>query len=222
MKKARAVFLLIGCLAIAPVAARAGDPVPTKVNVQLRDTPFRAAVERLFQGTGRTYRVEPDVPDTPVTLNVQAADIDVAVRLVSRLANVGTRTEGATTVFFKKAEPQAFRPPVVEVNPLPSPAPRGRASEEWIRIPLRFASVDVLAAVLGGAVLPTEADLQLGTRGAGGGFGGYNSGGYLSGYGSQGGFGGLGGRVGGHGVPGNGGWIGGPFSLSPLTGRGPG
>ena len=194
MMKAATVMLLLGALAVVPHAARADEPRETRVNLQLRDTAFRTAVERLFQGSGRQFTIEADVPNAPVTLNVQNADLDVAVRLVARLANVGARSEGATTVFFKKAEPQAFQPPVVEREPpLFTPPLRGEEALVLEKIPLRYASVDVLAPLLGGRVLPSEVDLFFGTRGTGGVFQSN------SGYGS--GFGGLGGYGSGYGGP---------------------
>lgn len=84
--------LMLGCLTgpALPVSAQVAPGAATvpvverKVSLQLQDVPLRQALDRLFQGTGLRYAVEPDIPNVPVRMVAQDVSLDTALRLLVR------------------------------------------------------------------------------------------------------------------------------------------
>lgn len=76
--------LLLCLAALSPAAAA---PSPNR-SVDYRDVPLRQATERIFQDSGFTLTVEPNVPNVPVTLRLKDVPMETAARLVVRMAGV--------------------------------------------------------------------------------------------------------------------------------------
>jgi type II secretory pathway component GspD/PulD (secretin) len=83
------VFLALSvCLPVACARAQGKDPAEKKVSVDLHNTPLRKAIEKLFEGTGLQYAIEPAVPDVPITLTLKDTPFRDAVSRLVRIANV--------------------------------------------------------------------------------------------------------------------------------------
>jgi hypothetical protein len=185
-------------------AARAPErQAGREVTLSLRDVPLRAALQMLFEGSGRQHAVEPAVPNVPITLDIRAVPFDTALRMLTRLAGVTFSKDGE--IFIVRQRQPA--PELLAQNPYDPPAPVEPAAAAggatWEKIPLNYIHPVVLAAVLGGQVIPTEDQVIGGLGGYGGGLGGY------------GGLGGLN-AGGGYGLPNTGGL--GNFGNSSLNG----
>jgi hypothetical protein len=169
---------LVTLLASAGARAQdaAGADPTTKITLDLRDVPFRTAIEALFERTGLQYAVEPAVPNIPVTLTVRDIDFTTALRTLTRLAGVTYRKESTIYVI-------GLRPPPTtqtdissqELAPTTSPEQQ-LADQTWEKIPILFNSYQIMAYAFGGSTLPTEADLFGLSTGGGGGFGGGSTG----------------------------------------------
>jgi hypothetical protein len=216
-----ALVTLVSGPTLAALAAEAPSDEPT-VSLTLRDTPLRAALELLFQQTGKQHAVESSVPNIPITLNLRDAPFATALRVITRLAGVTYRKDGEITVIGLRPPPAVESAAAIEVTPPEATERRGETVE---KIPVLYGNAAILGYVFGsGGVIPTEEALGLG-NGAGGygpgnGFGSFGAGGLGtgigSGLGSFGPFGGLGssgglngftgfGNTGGIGNPGTGG-----------------
>jgi hypothetical protein len=184
--------------------------VARPVTLRLRQTPLRAAIQMLFRGTGLQHAVEPTVPNYPITLDIRGIPFKTALRTVMRLApGVTYRKMGEVYVIgLRQPAPvvtQNYQPPA-PVEPLAA------SEQSWEKISLQYIHTLVLAAVLGGHVVPREDQVMPGLGGYGaGGYGGYGgesygslSGGGLgqAGYGSY-GYGGLNGSYRGSGASGS-------------------
>jgi hypothetical protein len=98
------VILLIS-LASLPVHSLAAAPAAEQnVSIELKEVPFRQAVERLFRGTGMAYTIEPDFPDVPITLRLQDVPFAVALRSLTRLADGTFRRQNGKWVIGRRQE----------------------------------------------------------------------------------------------------------------------
>lgn len=91
MKPARLVIgLLVGTTLLPSAAVRAQEtrevPEVRRINLNLKGTPFRRALEQVFLPGGLRVKLEADVPGLPVTLTLKEVDQDTAFRLVMRQA----------------------------------------------------------------------------------------------------------------------------------------
>jgi hypothetical protein len=76
---------LLLCLGVLSPAAAASNP---KRSVDLRNVPLRRATEGIFQDSGFTLTIEPNVPNVPVTMRLKDVPMETAARLVVRMAGV--------------------------------------------------------------------------------------------------------------------------------------
>src|SRR5215212_4877527 len=175
-------------------AARAQETATTEamITLDLRDVPFRTAIEALFEKTGLQYAVEPGVPNIPVRVTVRDIDFTTALRTITRLGGATYRKEGPIYMVGLRQPPQP-QELTSEIAPEVAPADQ-LADQTWEKIPILFNSYAVMAYAFGGQVLPTE-DQFVNGGGGGGGFGG-GQGGFGGGQGGLGG-GGFGGGQGG-------------------------
>ncbi|HTE17446.1 MAG TPA: STN domain-containing protein, partial [Armatimonadota bacterium] len=65
------------------------DRARQTASVNLKEVRLRAALAALLAGTGEKYTVEPNVPDVPVTLNLQDVEVRAGLRLLIDRATVG-------------------------------------------------------------------------------------------------------------------------------------
>ena len=199
-------LLLGGAVAVVParsVFAFQGQAAGGErlISVNVKDIPIKSAIDLIFSGSGTQYVVEPNVPNVPVTLNIQGKPMEQILRILIRSA--ASQIPGLT----QKREGDVYiigiRPPAPEpTNTTEEPAPEDQSTLSdvtWEKIPIQFNSYLLMAVAFGGTILPTEDQLQ----GGGGGGGGFGGGG--------GGFGGGGGGLGGGGFGGGGGLGGGGF-----------
>jgi hypothetical protein len=122
--------LLLGAPGAALPAPTGPASAPTKpVTLHLRATPFRQAVAALFQGTGQTLQVRPDIAGTSVTLDLQNVEFQTALRRLLDAAGAAYRLEtpdraGRTIwVFFRRPpRPRATAAPVPTAQPAATPA----------------------------------------------------------------------------------------------------
>ena len=175
-----------------PEAAPAAATAETKITLDLRDVPFRTALEALFEKTGLQYAVEPQVPNTPVRLTIRDIDFTTALRTVTRLGGATYRKEGPIYVVGLRQVPPP-QPVAEEVAPETAPVETGK-QVIWEKIPILFNSYAVIGQAFGALGLPTEIP-QSGSSGYSGGYGGFG-GGFNSQNGLNSSFGGLNGGLG--------------------------
>lgn len=175
-----------------PATGAAPPPVTadTKITLDLRDVPFRTALEALFEKTGLQYAVEPQVPNPPVRLTIRDIDFTTALRTVTRLGGATYRKEGPIYVVGLRQAP----PPQPVAEELTPAAPVETPKQViWEKIPILFNSHAVLGLAFGALALPTELPPANGSGSGSAGFGNGRLGnlnGLNGGLGS--GFGGLG------------------------------
>jgi hypothetical protein len=95
-------------------------PAERKITLSLRGVPLRAAVERLFEGTGEQFAINPDVQNVPITLELNGIGLHAALRLVLRQA--AEKQPGLTfskdgSIFLVKVRRDSPAPAVVEEAP---------------------------------------------------------------------------------------------------------
>jgi type II secretory pathway component HofQ len=78
------------------------------VTFAVQGVPLRSALARLFQGTGLSYAVSPDVPDPLVTLSIQGVPFGTALQTLTRVADVSYRRENG--VYVISVRPQGAEP----------------------------------------------------------------------------------------------------------------
>lgn len=89
--------LLLGTLLALSLTTVAGFARPAagagiderKLTVAINNRPLRQALEDALTNTGIAYRVEADVPDPRVSLNVREVSAPVLIRLLTRTASMG-------------------------------------------------------------------------------------------------------------------------------------
>ncbi len=146
MRSVLLVTLLLAGVALPVVNAGAQEP---KVTLNVRDTPFRTALELVFKNSELQYVVEQQVPNVPITLNVKDLSVDAAVRLLIRLSGVPNLT-------FEKSGGRLFH---IRIRRAPRPLreieefPDEIEPLQWEKILLSFSDATVIARAFGGKVL---------------------------------------------------------------------
>lgn len=163
-----ALPLVLACAAQAGVP-HAAPPART-VTLQLRNTPLRAAVGRLFEGSALVHAVDPAVPDVPLTLNVVAEPFPAALRGLmreasARLPGLTCTGDGFYYVTFRPgfSAPRGVAGTGASSAPEEVEAPTEEVAAEndelhWEKIPLNFADVAQVVVLCGGTVTPALAD----------------------------------------------------------------
>jgi hypothetical protein len=128
-----------------------------RVTLDLREVPLAAVLEALFTQAGLPYAVEPNTPGVLLTLRLTDVDFPTALRAVLRLAGATSRQENGVTFIGPRVRERVAAAP--DYYLAPQPAPRAAAEQAWEKIPLRYISVELLVAVLGGGVVPPETQL---------------------------------------------------------------
>jgi hypothetical protein len=187
------IALAVPLFALRPSPAHAEDAsgAGSRINLTLRDTPLRTALELLFQQSGLQHAVEAAVPNVPVTVNLRETTFASALRVLTRLAGVTYRKEGDVYVITLR-QPPAVEPTTTEAA---VPEPPQRSTEPTVeKIPVLFNDAVIFAYAFRGSVLPTPDQVQSGGIGQGGGYGNGLTGGFGgpgAGLGMGGGIGGL-------------------------------
>lgn len=183
--------------ALLPAAVPAATSGGTPVTLHLRDTPLRAALQMLFEGSGLQHAVEPGVPNYPITLEIRDVPFNTALRTLLRLAPGVTYSKDGEIYMVGLRRPAPELPANNAEPPLPAET-AGQAGEgHWERIVLNYLHPAVLAYVMNGVLIPTEEQILSGLGGPGGG----GAGGI---YGGSGGLGATGTGSLGYGIPGYG------------------
>jgi hypothetical protein len=156
------------------------------VTLSLREVPLRAALQMLFEGSGRQHAVEPGVPNMPITLDIRDVPFDTALRMLTRLAGVTFSKDGEIFIVRQRQPAPELLAQNLYEPPAPVEAAAAAGGPTWEKIPLNYIHPVVLAAVMGGQVIPTEDQVIGGPGGNGGGFGGYGG---LGGLNAGGGYG---------------------------------
>jgi hypothetical protein len=104
MKVALVLVVMVFGSGLALAAAAGDDPQPTsdkKVTLQLSDTPVIDAIDRLFQGTGYKYTIEPGVSGR-ISLGFKDVPFEQAIRDVAEASGLTYRASGGRYVFAPK------------------------------------------------------------------------------------------------------------------------
>jgi hypothetical protein len=130
--------------AVPDVAAPAEKPL----SLDLRQLPFRKAVEQLFQLSGREYALSPDTPNALISLRLRDVDFATALETLLRLAGVTYRQEGRLYV-IGPGTGDARGAPAAEPAPAPDAADPAeiRIDLSLDRVPLRLALETLFAQV---------------------------------------------------------------------------
>lgn len=139
MKPARLVMGLLVGTTLLPSAATCAQEMTKvlevrRINLNLKGTPFRRALEQVFLPGGLRVKLEADVPMLPVTLTLKEVDQDTAFRLVMRQAKKQVRdlqyeaTDEGYRIFLgappeEKVTPYPLTPQPNLPEPLAPPTP---------------------------------------------------------------------------------------------------
>jgi len=98
----------VTCIALissaAPIsAAENAEPGPT-INLELKDTDVRSAIEALFRGTGKNYAIDANVTGTISALSIKDVSFDTALRSLTKSAGLVYRQDGG--VYIISMRPQ--------------------------------------------------------------------------------------------------------------------
>jgi hypothetical protein len=128
-------------------AAPAPSPPEHLASLELHDVPLRAALQRLFRGTGLAYAVDPAVPDVPVTASFH--DLPLAKALSSLLEAGSTRLPGLTF----QVGAGVF---LITDQPVPIPDAASGETEEpiWFKIRLNRLDARELAVFFDWPIFP--------------------------------------------------------------------
>lgn len=202
-----ATCAIVLCIA-APLTAQATKPNDS-VNIELKDTEVRSAIEVLFRNTGRNFSVDQNVQGTIAALSIKDVPFDTALKSLSKSAGLVYRVDGGVYIISKK--PDAVPESISAAQPLVDTTPIEDTTVSEIRIekiPLNNVSASEILSILNGE------NRQYGGYGLGNGYGYGNygnnryGGGYGNGYGNygtnyQGGYNGYGRNNGSYGNYGN-------------------
>lgn len=190
---AAALILPIG------VGVLAAEAEQSNVNLDLKDTDVKSAIEALFRGTGKNYSIDSNVSGVVSALSIKDVPFDTALRSLTKSAGLVYRQDGG--VYLISAKPNAAD---VAAAPMPIadiPAVDATTDEPEIKIekiPLNNLSASEILSMLNGADsnrtyggygMGSWGMNNYGTSGRyGSGYGSYGSGygSYGSGYGSYG------------------------------------
>jgi hypothetical protein len=77
-----------------PAELRGDGVIERRISLKLAQVPLRVAIDTLFARTGEQYSVNPDVPNVPITLELQDVGFQAALRFILRKA--GEQVSGLT------------------------------------------------------------------------------------------------------------------------------
>ena len=102
--------LSVGILLLALVAAAGparGDPAAEPIDLSLRQVPLRAALERLYAGSGVRVEYPDDLSNPPVTASLHGVPRDTALRVLLRQAGGMAARRAPGAVIITAAPPPA-------------------------------------------------------------------------------------------------------------------
>ena len=178
----------VACIALtacaAPILAAETAESNGTVNLELKDTDVKSAIEALFRGTGKNYAIDTNVTGTISALSIKNVSFDAALRSLTKSAGLVFRQDAGVFIISMRPDTSQTTPPgsgggaVAEIPAVEAPT----AAEVRIeKIPLSNVSASEILAILQGG----------GNTGYGSGYGNrYGSGqGYGQGYGQGQGYG---------------------------------
>jgi type II secretory pathway component HofQ len=162
------------------------QPQPPKatdtVNLDLKDTDVRSAIEVLFRNTGKNFTVDQNVQGTIAALSIKDVPFDAALKSLAKSAGLVYRIDGGVYMISKRPDATTATvasAPVVDTNPVETPTTEPEIRIE--KISLNNVSASEILSILGGG------NRNYGGYGLGGNYGMY--GGSGNGYGSSYGYG---------------------------------
>jgi len=170
------------CIVMPPVAAQTSKPGNT-VNLELKDTDVKSAIEVLFRNTGKNFSIDPNVQGTIAALSIKDVPFDTALRSLTKSAGLVYRQDGTVYIISMKPDMSTIAnnppPPQIETAPVDEPT-----TEPEVRIE-KIALNNVSASEILG-ILTGQQNRSYGGYGLGNSYGG-SSGMMGGGYGTMGG-----------------------------------
>lgn len=98
----------IACIAVATcatpiLAAEAAQP-SAKVNLELKDTDVRSAIEALFRGTGQNYAIDANVTGMISALSIKDVSFDAALRSLTKSSGLVFRQDGGVYIISMRPD----------------------------------------------------------------------------------------------------------------------
>ena len=185
---AAACAALVACAGVPILAADAPPANVSNVNIDLRDTDVKSAIEALFRGTGKNYSIDSNVQGTISALSIKDVPFDTALKSLAKSAGLVYRQDAGVYII-------SLKPPIIQTPPLSDPGSQMAALDQTTdepelkieKIPLNNTSASEILSILRG----NNNDRTYGgygMMGNGNGYGGY-SGGYGNSFGGYGGYG---------------------------------
>jgi len=213
MREWRFVWLCIaaGCAALilsigAPILAAETSPTVANVNLDLKDTDVKVALEALFRNTGKNYAVDSNVQGTISALSIKDVSFDAALRSLVKSAGLVFRQDAGVYIISLKPDSSQnmnLGPSAGMAAEVASVDPTTAEPEIRIeKISLNNVSASEILAILQGGTNSGYGMTNVGRYGGGYGStmgGGYGSSSGYGGYGSSSGYGGYGGGSSGYG-----------------------
>src|SRR3569833_258532 len=142
----------VGDVYAVEIRPKPGSHGPS-INLNLKEAPFRSALETIFTNSGISYSIAPDVRDTPITVNLRDTPLDDAVRIV---------VSQALSVQPELIVPKTSRGYTIETHPLTGGHRSAELDSRLFRLSYRSADqvenvvrTEVAADGLG-SVVPTQ------------------------------------------------------------------
>lgn len=132
----RGLILVVVLVLYTGLPVRADKPAPSRVTLNLRDTPLRDALTLLFNSSGVGYTVDARLPNVPVTLTLR--DVSFADALDTLLM---TASSSGTRIVANQIG-GTYR---IRVDDQPALGP----AEQIEKIPIQFLTLQDLFAALG-------------------------------------------------------------------------
>ena len=211
--------VLVSCIALASALVLALSPVARAeqadtakiINLELKDTPIKEAIDSLFKGTGLKYYVQPGVSGKVVELKLKGITLDQALDALAEAAQLTYKVEDGAYIICpapKNAQAAGLSPP----RPKPRVQPAMPAEQPGMG-PSRQPPPAQTGALAGASVGNNSAQVNITNPPPSY----YGNPGPYGGYGANGGGGGYGGlpyyQVGSLGILG-GGWGSGPVVVA--------
>jgi hypothetical protein len=148
----------VACIAVATcatplLAAEAAQP-SANVNLELKDTDVKSAIEALFRGTGKNYAIDANVTGTITAMSIKDVSFDAALRSLTKSAGLVFRQDGG--VYIISMRPDTGQTPGVPgggvtVSEAPPIVEETTATEIRIeKVPLSNVSASEILAILQG------------------------------------------------------------------------
>ena len=180
---AAALITAIGVVALAQQTAQ------PNVNLDLKDTDVKSAIEALFRGTGKNYSIDSNVSGTISALSIKDVPFETALKSLTKSAGLVYRQDGGVYLVSVRPDTSAL----VAASPAPDiPYIDATTDEPEIKIekiPLNNVSATEILSILNSS----DTNRNYGGYGMGGWGNNYNMGGRYGGYGSNSGYGNYGG-----------------------------